>query len=200
MFDAHATQRNLVAKGYSLTVDGVAGPKTFAALLLRASQRAAANVPLAPALGAELATQLDAAGINTQLRVRHFLAQAACETWGFTRMVELASGQAYEGRRDLGNTQPGDGALYKGRGLLDTTGRYNYETLERLTGIDCVNHPELLEQPHQAVQAAISYWMFKSVNVAADANDIHRVTFLVNGGYNGIADRQIYFDRLGVIQ
>lgn len=199
MFDAHVTQSALVAKGYPLAVDGHAGPLTFAALLCRAELVMHAT-PLVTALGAELAVQLDAAGINTPLRVRHFLAQAACETAGFTRMREIASGAAYEGRVDLGNTHPGDGVKYPGRGLLDTTGRYNYTVLAGITGLDCVNHPELLEQPHNAVLAAVMYWNRHGVNTYADANDIRGVTHAVNGGYNGLDDRVTYFNRLGVIQ
>ena len=205
MFDATTTQKNLNSiAGAGLVVDGHAGPKTFAALLHRAAQRSL-NVATVAALSESLAERLDAQAINTPLRVRHLLAQAACETAGFTRLVESDGGDPhyfdrYEGVRMLGNTQPGDGARFKGRGLLDTTGRYNYGVLGRETGKDLVNHPELLEDPDKAVESACLFWARKGVNAAADAADIRRVTLLVNGGYNGLADRMTFYERLGVIQ
>jgi len=202
MFDASTTQTNLnrVANA-GLKVDGIAGPATFAALLARAGLRVVA--PLDHDLGASLAAKLDSYGINTPIRVRHFLAQTACETWAFTVLKERGDAayfQRYEGRRDLGNTQPGDGALYCGRGLLDTTGRYNYSLLADLTKLDCVNHPELLEEPDYAVLAACVFWQHRDVNALADANDIQGVTRAINGGLNGLADRMTYFERLGVLQ
>ena len=204
MFDGRSTQRNLVTAGFDVKVDGVLGALSFAALLVCASARPPWKVPSAPAIGAALATGLETAQINSPLRLRHFLAQAACETFGFTRLVESDGGDPnyfarYEGMKALGNTEPGDGARFKGRGLLDTTGRWNYGELARETGLDCVNHPELLELPADAVEAATLFWQKRGCNAAADANDIRRVTFLVNGGYNGLQDRQTYFGRLGVI-
>jgi putative chitinase len=200
MFDGTATQRNLAGRGFAVTVDGALGAKSFAALLARAhSPVASPPSTLMLALGVALASRLDPAGINTPLRVRHFLAQAACETWGFTLMAEKASGMVYEGRRDLGNIYPGDGARFKGRGLLDTTGRWNYQHLRDVTGLDCMKRPEVLEQPDAAVLAAVAYWRNAGANKPADANDILQVTKVVNGGTNGLADRKIYFDRLGVI-
>lgn len=198
--DATATQNALVAKGFTLNVDGKAGPKTFAALLCRAAGPGKTPTTLMIAVATSLAGQLEPGGINTPLRIRHFLAQAACETWAFKTLREDSDGHAYEGSRVLGNTQPGDGLRFIGRGLLDTTGRWNYQQLHALTGLDCVDHPELLEVPDKAVLAAVSYWNSKHVNAWADKNDIRGVTFAVNGGYNGLSDRQIYFDRLGVIQ
>lgn len=202
MFDAAVTQANLnrVANA-GLTVDGMAGPATFGALLARAGLRA--SVPLDHDLGVALVAHLDAYDINTPLRLRHFLAQAACETWAFTVLKERGDANyfhRYEGRRDLGNIQPGDGARYCGRGLLDTTGRANYHALATLTGIDCENHPELLEDPDNAVRSACVYWHSRGVNALADLNDIRGVTQAVNGGLNGLVDRTTFFERLGVIQ
>jgi putative chitinase len=70
-------------------------------------------------------------GINTCKRVAAFVAQTAHESGNYQFMEELASGKAYEGRRDLGNTRPGDGVKYKGRGAIQVTGRVNYEAISK---------------------------------------------------------------------
>jgi len=201
MFDATMTQKalNTVANA-GLVMDGKLGPKTLAAAMRRAAGRSAL---LIPTLATVLADKLPEHGIDTALRVRQFLAQACCETDHFATLVEyggLSYFQRYEGRRDLGNTQAGDGPRFKGRGLLQTTGRANYTALAKATGVDCVNHPELLEEPETAVEAACRYWTARDINAAADAADTRRATLLINGGYNGLADRMKFFELLGVIQ
>lgn len=202
MIDLKATQAALVKLGYPLTVDGALGPKTMAALIKTTSRRPV--LPLVPALAASLVARMADADITPGLRLRHFLAQMACETAGFTRLKESTGGDPtyfnrYEGRRDLGNTRPGDGARYCGRGGLDTTGRANYMELATLSGLDCLAHPELLEVPDNAILSALAYWKAHNVNAAADANDIAQVTRRINGGYNGMEDRKIYFGRLGML-
>jgi len=205
MFNGRKTQLNLTLKGYYTgKIDGIIGRMTLASLLLAAGMNKAPKVPLSPALGEALAKYLDPAGINTPLRVSHFLAQAACETWAFTTLKEKGGNAyfaRYEMRKDLGNTSPGDGVKYCGRGLLNTTGKSNYIALNKMTGIDCVNHPELLEQPGNAVQSAVMYWASHNANRAADADDLSLVTRIINGGQNGLKDRQTFLDRLkGVIE
>lgn len=203
MFNARNTQTALVKLGYPLAVDGALGPATMGALLQTASKRG--TLALGPAIAAQLVARCAEAGVDTPLRLRHFLAQTACETAGFTRLKEGDGGDPsyfnrYEMRRDLGNTRTGDGARYCGRGLLDTTGKANYAALAALSGLDCVNHPELLEDPANAVISALEYWKSRNCNAPADANDIRQVTLRINGGYNGLSDRLIYFNRLGVLQ
>lgn len=202
MFNATNTQKQLNAVANAgLATDGIAGPATFAALMKRA---AGSLSPLASTLAPILVAKLDAHGINTPLRVRGFLAQACAETDRFRTLVEYGSASyftRYDGRKDLGNLQPGDGARFKGRGLLQTTGRANYAALATATGLDCVNHPELLEDPANAVEAACRFWVSRpGLNAAADAADVKRTTLLINGGYNGLTDRQTFFNLLGVIQ
>ena len=144
------------------------------------------------AVGAVLADTLNRYGIDSDLRVAHFLAQAAHESDAFCTTVEYASGDAYEGRRDLGNTQPGDGRRYKGRGLFQLTGRANYKKYGEAMGMDLEGDPTLAAEPATSLAIACQYWTDRNLNAAADADDIQKVTRGVNGGLNGLADRQAY--------
>jgi predicted chitinase len=134
-------------------------------------------------------------GITSSLRFAHFIAQAAQETDGFKVLAEYASGKAYEGRKDLGNTHPGDGVRFKGRGIFMLTGRANYAFYGKLIGVDLVSNPDLAMNPDVAVQLACAYWQRKGLNGWADKDDIKAVTYRINGGYNGLKDRQAYLDR-----
>lgn len=139
---------------------------------------------------------LQAEGINGSTR-QYFIAQLLHESSGFSRLVEGASGEAYEGRKDLGNTEPGDGKRYKGRGLIQLTGRYNYGKFGKMAGLDLVNHPELAADPRISVGIAISFWLASGAHQAAINKDFRKVTKLINGGFNGWEDRLIWLDRAG---
>ncbi len=141
---------------------------------------------------APLNAQMSKYGIDTPLRVAHFLTQILHESGGFRWPRELASGSAYEGRRDLGNIKTGDGIRYKGRGLIQLTGRANYKALcDWLGGApDVLNNPGLVEQPNLAVLASVFFWVTKGINVLADRDDILAVTKRINGGTNGYAERK----------
>jgi len=125
-------------------------------------------------------------------REAHFLAQIAHESGGFRYVRELASGEAYEGRADLGNTEPGDGVRYKGRGLIQITGRANYKDCGDALGLDLLAEPELLERSDLACRSAGWYWQEHALNELADRGDIRSITRKINGGYNGLSDRQAY--------
>ena len=129
-------------------------------------------------------------GITTRLRVCHFWAQAAHECDGFKTMREYASGRAYEGRRDLGNVNPGDGVRYRGRGIFQLTGRANYAAMQKKIGLPLVAHPELAEGPEVALRIACEYWASRGLNAFADRDDITTITKRINGGLNGFADRK----------
>lgn len=135
--------------------------------------------------------------INTEQRVEHFLAQAAHEADGFRTLTEYASGDAYDTRTDLGNTpqKDGDGRRYKGRGIFQTTGRTNYAAAGKAMGIDALVHPELLATPRYAVWSACIYWKSRKLNALADKDDLRAITKKINGGLNGLADRQKYLER-----
>lgn len=133
--------------------------------------------------------------INTPDREAMFLAQVAHESGGFHYVKELASGEAYEGRSDLGNTEPGDGARFKGRGLIQITGRANYVLCGAGLGLELVDNPQLLESPVNATRSAAWFWSDRDLNDLADRGDFLRITKRINGGTNGYAERQAYLTR-----
>lgn len=131
--------------------------------------------------------------ISTPVRQAAFLAQLCHESGSLNYVRELADGSAYEGRADLGNTQPGDGKKYRGRGLIQVTGRANYAACGAALGLDLVNQPELLEQPGPAARSAGWFWQHKNLNGVADAGKFGTLCKLVNGGFNGLDDRIIAY-------
>jgi putative chitinase len=104
----------------------------------------------------------------------------------FQRNPEALANKVYGGR--LGNTAAGDGWRYRGRGLIQVTGCANYELVEKLSGLRCYSNPDLLRQPLPALQASIAWWE-RSVPDHV-LGDTERVTLAVNGGLNGLADRE----------
>ena len=134
-------------------------------------------------------------GITTPLRMAHYLAQIAQESGELRYTKELASGKAYEGRTDLGNTYPGDGVKFKGRGLIQLTGRANYLAYGTFCGCDICGKPELLEKPLDAVKSSMWFWQAHGLNALADKDDVRAVTRRINGGYNGLEKRKMYLER-----
>lgn len=130
--------------------------------------------------------------IDTPLRHAHFLAQIGHESAEFTYTEEIASGAAYEGRADLGNTRPGDGVRFKGRGLIQLTGRANYVAYGNAIGVDLTkddNAKLVATDPDLAVDVACWFWKQKKLNRWADEDNIRKVTKTINGGYNGFDHR-----------
>jgi putative chitinase len=134
---------------------------------------------------------LDKYGIDNPMRVAHFLAQIIHESGSFVYTTELANGSAYEGRRDLGNTQPGDGPLYKGRGFIQLTGRANYNTYGNYLGVDLLSNPTLVATDYPA-DVAGWFWSTRNLNTMADADQLTNRTRVINGGTNGFDDRLKY--------
>ncbi|WP_335309389.1 glycoside hydrolase family 19 protein [Sphingomonas phyllosphaerae] len=169
------------------TPDGILGPGTMTALFLQLGATGA----IASELGLSAAVHLPAAGLfETERRLAHFLAQLGHESDGFRAMEEYASGAAYEGRTALGNTEPGDGKRYKGRGPIQITGRANYRRYGRKIGIDLERRPELASAPSIGLIASIAYWTDKGLNALADRDDVEAITRKINGGTNGLDDRK----------
>lgn len=131
--------------------------------------------------------------IKTPDRICAGLAQFAHETGGFKWLKELggpAYFRKYEGRKDLGNTQPGDGLRFPGRGYIMQTGRSNYEQIQRwFPEIPLMEHPELAEQPQYAALFSCRWWQSRGLNELADAGKFQTMTRRINGGLNGFEDR-----------
>jgi putative chitinase len=150
---------------------------------------AASQAKIIAEAGAVLAVTLESYDITSRLRIAHFLGQTCEESAGYRTTEEFASGREYEGRKDLGNTQRGDGPRYKGRGLLQLTGRANYADYGKALGVDLVNNPTLAAQPALSLKIACEYWKRRNINADCDRDDAQAVTRQVNGGLNGLSDR-----------
>ena len=143
------------------------------------------------------------------LRIAAFIAQIGHESGQFRYVRELGSDQ-YLSKYDtgslarrLGNTPQadGDGQKYRGRGLIQITGRANYAECGEALGLDLVNHPELLEKPQHACMSAAWFWASRGLNTLADAGKFDTITRRINGGQNGAADRRaLYAQALKVLE
>ncbi|MGO1079714.1 peptidoglycan-binding protein [Inquilinus sp. CA228] len=133
-------------------------------------------------LAAALSVLLPAWEIDTPLRIAHFMAQAVHETDGLVALTEYASGEAYEGRSDLGNTQSGDGRLFRGRGIFQTTGRANYTRLGKALALPLATEPQRLAQPGLAVLSACIYWADHGLSALADADEGVKIGRAINRG------------------
>ncbi|MCF6762853.1 glycoside hydrolase family 19 protein, partial [Pseudomonas fragi] len=132
-------------------------------------------------------------------RVAAFIAQIGHESGQLKYVKEIwgptAAQARYEGRKDLGNTVAGDGAKYRGRGLIQITGRANYMACGEGLGLDLIKQPELLEKPQHACMSAAWFWATKGLSTLADAGQFDKITQRINGGQNGAADRQALYVR-----
>lgn len=133
--------------------------------------------------------------INTPQREAAFIAQVAHESGELLYTREIASGAAYEGRRDLGNLQAGDGVRFKGRGLIQITGRFNYALCASVIGLDLIANPLLLEVLPGATRSAGWYWKRHGLNKLADVDDLTEITRRINGGLTHLDDRRMYWQR-----
>lgn len=169
-------------------------------LLLRAAPRfrgtlAARQHAIIGAIGGALHQTLVAWRIDSVPRVAHFLAQTCHESAGFRTTEEFASGADYDTGRlavRLGNTpeQDGDGQRFKGRGLIQLTGRDNYLRAGAALGLPLLRRPEIAAEPVTSLRIACWFWDARGCNRPADRDDLVAVTRLVNGGTNGLADRR----------
>ena len=142
-----------------------------------------------------LKAAMDKAGYTDKTERAMFLAQMAHETGNFKYAEEIHDGSNYEGSKMLGNTEPGDGKRFKGRGYIQITGRWNYGHYGKKVGVDLIKNPELAADPKVAADVAIAYWEERVDRAAAKRGDVKKVTYGVNGGYNGLADREAKFKK-----
>lgn len=178
-------------------VDGVLGRGTFTALFRKLGADAATAAELAIAANVHF---LSYGLLENGLRLAHFLAQLAHESGSFRYMGEIwaptPAQKGYEGRADLGNTEPGDGRRYAGNGPIQLTGRANHRTFGRLIGIDLEAHPELARVPSIGLHVACEYWKSRRCNDLADSNDADGICHAINGGFNGLAERKALLARI----
>lgn len=133
--------------------------------------------------------------VTTPRRQAAFLAQIAHESGELKYMEEIASGEAYEGRTSLGNTEPGDGKRYKGRGPIQLTGRNNYRKAGTALHLDLEGKPELAAKPDVGCRVAGWFWKTHGLNELADKGDFLQITRRVNGGTHGLARREEFYKR-----
>ena len=134
--------------------------------------------------------------ITSNLRLAHFLAQCAHESGNWKYRLEIASGSAYEGRKDLGNTEKGDGVKFKGRGYIQLTGRANYSKFSKFIGEDCVSNPNLVSDKYPLASAGFffdSNKLWSICDLGSTDDIVTKVTKRVNGGTNGLSDRLKHF-------
>jgi predicted chitinase len=142
-------------------------------------------------------------GITTYERICAFLAQVGHESGSLKYTEEIASGAAYEGRKDLGNTEVGDGKKFKGRGLIQITGRANYTQLAKVwNDNEILTNPTKLAEPELATKSACWWWQNRGLNALADIptdDNFRKITKKINGGYNGYDDRKTRWQKIKVI-
>jgi predicted chitinase len=151
-----------------------------------------------PTLGASRSAQLYEpflaaayeAEIATGAQLASYIAQLGYESLDLRALTEFADGTAYEGRSDLGNTEPGDGPRFKGRGAIMITGRANYRAAGKALGIDLEGDPTLAATDAYAFRIAAWYWRKKNLNALADRREFTAMTRAINGWITGLVDRQ----------
>lgn len=130
--------------------------------------------------------------LDTVNRQAHFIGQVVHESDHLKTTEEYATGAAYEGRRDLGNTSKGDGRRFKGRGLIQLTGRANYRAATLALGNDFISDPRKVAKfPHAATVSAW-FWSRNALNRHADRDDIRQVTRIINGALTHLDRRKVH--------
>ena len=149
-------------------------------------------------LYAAIVSGMEQCEATTDLRIAMWLAQTAHETGGYNYFTEFGKDsyfERYEGRKDLGNTEEGDGPRFRGRGFIQITGRANYQKASDDLGVDLMTDPTVAAGLDMGALVAAWYWSSRKLNPPSDAGNILRVTKLINGGYNGLEDRITRYEK-----
>lgn len=194
--DFKTAQTNMKTHGlYNGAIDGFIGPQTVTGMMRHLSANWQAKHSDLPVF---INQYLEEGKITTPLRLIHFLAQCCEESARFSTLEEIGSDAyftRYENR--MGNNNTGDGAKYKGRGLIMVTGKDNYEKVGKRIGDPLlVNYPDQLASSDYAAHSAVVFWADNGLNALADADDVRAVTKRINGGVNGLHDREEYTELL----
>ncbi|MCB1287439.1 MAG: C39 family peptidase [Mycobacterium sp.] len=204
-FDNFATLIPPKGYAYADTAAAPAAPVAPVADILAKAMGGSVPFDRYRALAPAVTESLKACNATTIDRIAMWCAQIGHESGGLRWMEEISDGSAYEGRTDLGNTQPGDGRRYKGRGPIQVTGRHNYTQLSRWahtnslvpTSTFFADSPEKLASDRYGFLGVTWYWTVArpQLNALADARDLDAATRAINGGLNGIADRRDRYTR-----
>lgn len=167
-------------------------------------------------------------GITTKLRMAHFLAQVCHESGEFRHTEENLNYSAerllsvfpkyfnakraaqyahkpfaigsriYANRMGNGDEVTQEGYKYRGRGLIQITGKNNYESYNKVCDYDVLFNPDILAQPEEAVRSAMWFWKSRGLNELADSDNLNAITKRINGGFNGLSQRKLYYLRIKV--
>lgn len=194
-------------KANNLTADGMVGPSTLAALNSSTTPPTTGQIVTISQLNTvgwknvstsqinDLNSCLKKFSITTAPRLRHFISQCSHESACGLYTKEIADGTAYEGRTDLGNTQPGDGPKYKGAGYIQLTGRSNYQSFANYIGDSKIMNGVDYVAANYPWTSAGFWWYSNKMNALCDSGaSVETITRKVNGGTNGLADRQKYYN------
>ena len=175
---------------------GITTPQRMAHLLAQAMQETGSFTVLRESMSYSVPRMLEIFGVGN-----HSARVTAAEAPGLAHNERALAERVYglgnpRKARELGNTEPGDGFRYRGNGVLQMTGRGAHQRMGLRSGLDFVNHPELATLAEHALKPALQEWSDGNLNVAADNNDIVRITRIINGGENGLPERRAFFARL----
>ncbi len=184
MIDWRKAQANLGVK-----IDGDFGPLSYAALLSRVAGRR-----IGTDISTPFAVHLGGYGVDADInRLAGFLGQTAHESGGYRYTREIwgptDAQKRYDARTDLGNSKKGDGFAYRGAGWIQVTGRHWFDVIGAAFGFDLISHPEKAGEPGMATLISLEWWKRNNANSVADTGDFTKLSKLVNGGTNGLADR-----------
>jgi putative chitinase len=191
VIDWRAAQRRLGVKQ-----DGIFGAVSYGALFSTLANNA---IPIAIDLGQAMYANAHTFHVDDNPdRLASFMGQCCHESGGFQHMQELGGSayftRLYEGRKDLGNTQPGDGARFHGRGPLQITGRANYRQYGAALGLDLIGSPDLAATPSVGIMIALQFWLRNGLNEYADREDWTGQTRKINGGTKGLRERVVLIE------